>query len=92
MSEDVLRERLQEFQDLFSEARMCIEDCEDAKETTYFNDEAESAKEAVEAAVECFDKILGELDEETKGSVMRGNGLKVRQLEGELELVMKGGH
>uniref|UniRef100_A0A7S4JN07 Uncharacterized protein n=1 Tax=Odontella aurita TaxID=265563 RepID=A0A7S4JN07_9STRA len=92
LSEDELRSRLDEFQDLFVEARLSIEDCADSADTTYFDEEAEAAKEAVDEAVSAFDTLIGELDEETKGRVMRQNGLKVAQLKGELDLVLNGGH
>lgn len=77
---------------MFVEARLSIEDCADSADTTYFDEEADCAKEAVEEAVQCFEALLGELDEDTKGRVVRQNGLKVEQLKGELELVLKGGH
>ena len=48
MSDDNLRRRLDDFQDLFVEARMCIEDAVESQETTYFDEEAEAAKEAVD--------------------------------------------
>ena len=53
VSEEEAKKRLEEFQDLFVEARYCIEDCQDAAETTYFDEEAEAAKEAVAAAGKC---------------------------------------
>ena len=31
-------------------------------------------------------------DDEQKNSVLRGNGLKVEQLKGELEMALHGGH
>ena len=51
MPDDELRRRLDVFQELFVEARMCIEDAVDSAESTYFDEEAESAKSAVEEAV-----------------------------------------
>ena len=52
MPEEDVKKRLEEFQELFVEARYCIEDCTDAAESTYFDEEAETAKEAVAAAGE----------------------------------------
>merc|ERR1712216_764883 len=92
MGDEELRQRLDVFQDLFTEARMCIEDCQDAAETTYFDEEAETAREAVQAAIDNFEELLGDLDARQKQSVMQGNGLKVEQLKGELELALNGGH
>ena len=43
MEDDVLRKRLNEFQDLFTEARLCIEDAVESQESTYFDEEAETA-------------------------------------------------
>ena len=62
-------------------------------ETTYFDEEAEAAKEAVDEAVKMFEGIVKDLeDTEQKNSVLRGNGLKVEQLKGELQLMLTGGH
>mmetsp|Transcript_28541 Transcript_28541/g.51693 ORF Transcript_28541/g.51693 Transcript_28541/m.51693 type:complete len:128 (+) Transcript_28541:73-456(+) len=93
MSDKDLNKRLDAFQDLFVEARLSIEDCTDAAETTYFDEEAKTAKEAVEEAVQSFEKLISDLeDEEQKNRVLRGNGLKVEQLKGELQMALNGGH
>ena len=55
MADDALKRRLDDFQDLFVEARMCIEDAQESQETTYFDEEADAAKEAVDEAVKCFE-------------------------------------
>jgi Mg2+/Co2+ transporter CorC len=84
---------LNEFQDLFVEARMCIDDLNDSVGTTYYDEDAEEAREAVETAVGNFQALLKEItDIEQKNRVLRSNGLKVEQLKGELELTLKGGH
>ena len=93
MPDDQLNKRLDTFQHLFVEARLCIEDVVDAAETTYFDDDAETAKEAVAAAVNEFNAILNAIeDTDQKNRVLRSNGLKVEQLKGELEMAVKGGH
>jgi len=92
ITDEELRKRLDDFQELFVEARLCIEDVQDAVETTYFDEDAEVAQEAVDEAVANFQALLAELDEKRRGEVMRGNGLKVEQLKGELTLVLSGGH
>lgn len=93
MSEKDLNKRLDAFQDLFVEARLTIEDCNDASNTKYFDEEADAAKEAVEEAVKVFQTLIGDLDDEgQKTRVLRGNGLKVEQLKGELEMALNGGH
>jgi hypothetical protein len=93
MPDDQLKKRLDTFQELFVEARMCIEDAVDAAETTYFDEDAEAATEAVEAAVDEFNSIVNAIeDADQKNRVLRGNGLKVEQLKGELQMAIKGGH
>jgi hypothetical protein len=93
MPDDQLKKRLDTFQELFVEARMCIEDAVDAAETTYFDEDAEAATEAVEAAVNEFNSIVNAIeDADQKNRVLRGNGLKVEQLKGELQMAIKGGH
>ena len=92
MPEDDLKKRLDDFQDLFVEARLSIEDCQDSMGTKYFDEEAEAAQEAVGDAVKAFEKLIEDIDDDDqKNRVLRGNGLKVEQLKGELEMAMKGG-
>jgi hypothetical protein len=93
MPDDQLNKRLDTFQELFVEARMCIEDAVDSAETTYFDEDAEAATESVAAAVDEFNKILDDIeDADQKNRVLRSNGLKVEQLKGELQMAIKGGH
>mmetsp|Transcript_34607 Transcript_34607/g.83685 ORF Transcript_34607/g.83685 Transcript_34607/m.83685 type:complete len:184 (-) Transcript_34607:386-937(-) len=93
MPEEDVKKRLEEFQELFVEARYCIEDCTDAAESTYFDEEAETAKEAVAAAVTAFESLIGDMDDtDQKNGILRSNGLKVEQLKGELQMALNGGH
>lgn len=93
MSDKDLNKHLDAFQELFVEARLAIEDCKDAANTKYFDEEADAAKEAVEQAVEEFSRLVGDLDDDDqKTRVLRGNGLKVEQLKGELEMALHDGH
>jgi hypothetical protein len=93
MPDDLLNKRLDAFQELFVEARYCIEDVIDSAETTYFDDDAKAAQLAVDAAVKEFATLLNDIeDPDQKNLVLRGNGLKVEQLKGELEMAIKGGH
>jgi hypothetical protein len=93
MPEDELNKRLLAFTDLFVEARMCLEDVADSAETTYFDEDADAAMEAVAAAVDEFNSIINDIgDADQKNRVLRSNGLKVEQLKGELEMAIKGGH
>jgi hypothetical protein len=93
MPDDLLNKRLDAFQELFVEARYCIEDVIDSAETTYFDDDAKAAQEAVDVAVKEFTTLLNDIeDPDQKNLVLRGNGLKVEQLKGELEMAIKGDH
>jgi hypothetical protein len=93
MPDDELNKRVQTFQDLFVEARMCLEDVADSAETTYFDEDAEAATEAVAAAVDEFNSIINDIEDvDQKNRVLRSNGLKVEQLKGELHMAIKGGH
>ena len=93
MADNDLKKRLDAFQDLFVEARLSIEDCTDSAGTKYFDEEAEAAQEAVDEAVEAFKTLIADIDDDDqKNSVLRGNGLKVEQLKGELQMALHGGH
>lgn len=85
--------RLNEFQELFVEARMCIDDVKDSFGTVYYEEDADDARDAVDAAIKHFEALLEEItDIDEKNKVLRSNGLKVEQLKGELELTLSGGH
>jgi len=93
MPDDELKNRLDAFQELFVEARMSIEDCSESAETTYFDEDAEAAREAVDEAVQAFERIIADIpDADQKNRVLRSNGLKVEQLKGELEMALNKGH
>eukprot|EP00529_Nitzschia_sp_RCC80_P035260 CAMPEP_0113469400 /NCGR_PEP_ID=MMETSP0014_2-20120614/15878_1 /TAXON_ID=2857 /ORGANISM="Nitzschia sp." /LENGTH=178 /DNA_ID=CAMNT_0000361873 /DNA_START=1 /DNA_END=537 /DNA_ORIENTATION=- /assembly_acc=CAM_ASM_000159 len=93
LSEGDIRKRLDGFQDLFVEARLCIEDVVESAGTKYFDDDAEEAQRAVDEAVAAFTKLIDDIESaDEKNKILRGNGLKVEQLKGELELALKGGH
>lgn len=84
----LLRKRMDHLGDLFVEARDEIEMAEESKGTTYFNSDSEQAIVAVEAAREEYKSILHSLEEPARGEFQRGNGLKMEQLKGELEMVL----
>ena len=72
---------------------MCIDDVKDSLGTVYYEDDAEDAREAVEAAVEHFETLVKDItDIDEKNKVLRSNGLKVEQLKGELELTLSDAH
>jgi len=92
MKDEEIRSRLNTFQDLFVEARLCIEDCADAADTVYFDEEAKSAADAVDEALSFYEDLLEDLHESQRNDIRRSNGLKVEQLKGELKLAAEGGH
>ena len=85
--------RLATFQESFVVARECIDELLDTpKDDEYYQDNTAFAQDAVQSAVEEFNSILGELDGTEKQRLLRSHGLKVKQLEGELELALQGGY
>lgn len=69
----------------FAEAREEIEMAVDAKETVYFNEEAECARNAVAEVLELFEGLLEKVTEKEKASLQRSMGLKIEQLKAELQ-------
>ncbi|XP_042493538.1 embryogenesis-like protein [Macadamia integrifolia] len=69
----------------FAEAREEIEMALESKETVYFDEEAESAREAVKVVLDMFEGLLAKLPENERASVQRFMGLKIEQLKAELE-------
>ena len=68
----------------FAEAREEIELALESKETVYFNEEVETAREAVEKVIEKFENLKSRLSDVEKGQLQRSMGLKMEQLKGEL--------
>mmetsp|Transcript_8571 Transcript_8571/g.17437 ORF Transcript_8571/g.17437 Transcript_8571/m.17437 type:complete len:115 (-) Transcript_8571:1897-2241(-) len=94
LSSQRLNNRADDFQDLFVEARLCIEDAQESQETTYFAEDLDAAQEAVDEAVKAFNEVVADIDDkDQKNSVLRSNGLKVEQLKGEIQMIIDGhGH
>nr|DAD46906.1 TPA_asm: hypothetical protein HUJ06_016843 [Nelumbo nucifera] len=69
----------------FAEAREEIEMALDSKETVYFDEEADSAREAVKVVLDMFEALMAKLPEREKGALQRSMGLKIEQLKAELE-------
>lgn len=69
----------------FAEAREEIESAMDSKETVYFNEEAECAREAVGEVLEMYQGLLGKLPESERAAIQRSMGLKIEQLKAELQ-------
>ena len=83
LTEDALKKRMDEINDAFTEARDEIESAMEAVGTTYFNEDAEIAKECVEQTLALYYALCDELDEETKGKTQRAMGMKMEQLKAE---------
>ncbi|XP_004290473.1 PREDICTED: uncharacterized protein LOC101306103 [Fragaria vesca subsp. vesca] len=69
----------------FAEAREEIEMAMESKETVYFDEEAECARNAVNEVLESYAALLAKLPEEKKAAVQRSMGLKIEQLKAEIE-------
>lgn len=69
----------------FAEARDEIETALESKETVYFNEEAECARDAVKQVLDLYDGLLAKLSEKEKGVIQRSMGLKIEQLKAELQ-------
>ena len=90
--EKEIQKRLDDFQELFVEARLCIEDVNDSVGTTYYEEDVDEAIKAVDEAVTAFKTLLDDIqDEKQKNRIMTGNGLKVEQLKGELKMALDSG-
>ncbi|CAE7231620.1 unnamed protein product, partial [Symbiodinium pilosum] len=83
ISDDVMQKRLQSFQDLFAEARLCLDDARESEGTTYFKDDIKEAEEAVENATKAYEDLLSDLDEGRKREFEDANSLKVKSLKEE---------
>ncbi|XP_050227457.1 embryogenesis-like protein [Mercurialis annua] len=69
----------------FAEAREEIEMAMESKETVYFNEEAECAREAVKEVLHRFEGLLSKLPDSEKAALQRSMGLKIEQLKAELQ-------
>ncbi|KAG1335470.1 hypothetical protein COCNU_03G015890 [Cocos nucifera] len=69
----------------FAEAREEIEAALESKETVYFDEEAECAREAVKVVLDMFEGLLARLPEKERTALQRSMGLKIEQLKAELK-------
>ena len=93
MAQSELEQRLATFNDQFAEARLCLADALESKETTYFKDDIRDAKEAMDKTLEIYTQLLDDLSEEQRAQVDDANGLKVKSLQEEYDqLVMDDDH
>ena len=93
LKSDVHRKRNDELSDAFVEARDEIEYAVESKDTTYFNEEFEAAKIAVDEALALHAAIMNDIvDVGEKAEYQRETGLKMEQLKQELELLAEEDH
>ena len=85
LADDELRQAVDSVNRKFAEAREEIELALEARDTVYFNEEAEAAKEVVSTALSAYDALLQSLGEDQRSAIQRSMGLKMEQLKGELE-------
>ncbi|XP_031505321.1 embryogenesis-like protein [Nymphaea colorata] len=69
----------------FVEAREEIDLALEAKDTVYFNQEADTAREAVKVVIDMFEDLSARLPEHERRALNRSMGLKMEQLKAELE-------
>lgn len=84
VKQDEMNEIIEEINSKFAEAREEIELAAESKETVYFNEEAETAKKAVNEVLELFNNLLARLPESERGALQRSMGLKMEQLKAEV--------
>ncbi|CAN6455957.1 unnamed protein product [Victoria cruziana] len=69
----------------FVEAREEIDLALEAKDTVYFDQEADTAREAVKVVIDMFEDLSARLPENERRALNRSMGLKMEQLKAELE-------
>ncbi|KAG7032887.1 hypothetical protein SDJN02_06937, partial [Cucurbita argyrosperma subsp. argyrosperma] len=69
----------------FAEAREEIESAMESKETVYFDEEAECARDAVKEVLDMYEGLLAKLCENERKALQRSMGLKIEQLKAELQ-------
>ena len=75
---------------LFADARDEIESALESRGTTYFDEDANLAKEATRECVDKYEDLLrrcGENDESERDAIRRSMGLKIEQLKAEARLI-----
>nr|CAD1843070.1 unnamed protein product [Ananas comosus var. bracteatus] len=69
----------------FAEAREEIEAALESKDTVYFDEEAQCARDAVREVLGLFEGLLARLPERERAALQRSMGLKIEQLKAELK-------
>ncbi|GAQ78427.1 hypothetical protein KFL_000130090 [Klebsormidium nitens] len=78
-----IREKVEDINTKFAEAREEIDLAMEAKDTVFFNEEALGAKKLVEEVLEEFKSLLDQVDERRRGELQRSMGMKMEQLKAE---------
>ncbi|KAI8597664.1 hypothetical protein EDD21DRAFT_384857 [Dissophora ornata] len=76
---------VQNITDLFMTARDELEYAEEARGTVYYNDDKETAREAVQECLTAYNELLTDLNEAQKLDVQRKIGLKIMELKSQLD-------
>jgi 16S rRNA C1402 (ribose-2'-O) methylase RsmI len=79
----------QEINSIFAEAREEIEAAMESIGTTYFNDDAQIAKDLTKECIERYEDLLKRCEEDVaqKEKIQRSMGLKIEQLKAECKLI-----
>ncbi|KAF9092487.1 hypothetical protein BGX29_010436 [Mortierella sp. GBA35] len=76
---------VQNITDLFMIARDELEYAEEARGSVYYNDDKETARQAVQETLTAYDVLLQDLDDAQKLDVQRKIGLKIMELKSQLD-------
>ncbi|KAF9538895.1 hypothetical protein EC957_006042 [Mortierella hygrophila] len=76
---------VQNITDLFMVARDELEYAEEARGSVYYNDDKETAREAVQETLDAYNVLLQDLDDAQKLDVQRKIGLKIMELKSQLD-------
>ncbi|KAF9127188.1 hypothetical protein BGW39_006059 [Mortierella sp. 14UC] len=76
---------VQNITDLFMIARDELEYAEEARGSVYYNDDKETARQAVQETLDAYDVLLTDLDDAQKLDVQRKIGLKIMELKSQLD-------
>ncbi|KAG0265745.1 hypothetical protein BGZ95_003228 [Linnemannia exigua] len=76
---------VQNITDLFMVARDELEYAEEARGSVYYNDDKETARQAVQETLDAYDVLLTDLDDAQKLDVQRKIGLKIMELKSQLD-------
>ncbi|XP_024400474.1 embryogenesis-like protein [Physcomitrium patens] len=84
LKQEEINEIIDDINSKFADAREEIELASESKETVYFNEEAETAKKAVNEVLGMFNSLLARLPESERGALQRSMGMKMEQLKAEV--------